>query len=75
MTKESEILEMFREIKSRHGGVDVCINNAGLGGAAPLLSGDTGLWKNMLDVSTCIGLYVRKYTQFRTDVVFEVVSL
>lgn len=41
---------MFAAIKAQHGGVDVCINNAGLAHPEPLLNGKTGGWKNMLDV-------------------------
>ncbi|CAI5693196.1 dehydrogenase/reductase SDR family member 11-like [Oreochromis aureus] len=31
LTKEEEILAMFAAIKKQHKGVDVCINNPGLG--------------------------------------------
>lgn len=41
---------MFAAIKAQHKGVDVCINNAGLGHSESLLSGKTSGWKNMLDV-------------------------
>lgn len=41
---------MFAEIKARHKGVDVCINNAGLANPEPLLSGKTSFWRNMLEV-------------------------
>ena len=32
------------------GGVDVCVNNAGLAHDAPLFSGTTSDWKEMLEV-------------------------
>ncbi|XP_029963496.1 dehydrogenase/reductase SDR family member 11-like [Salarias fasciatus] len=51
LTKEEEILSMFAAIKAQHQGVDVCINNAGLGHADHLLSGRTSGWRNMLDVN------------------------
>ncbi|KAM9318135.1 dehydrogenase/reductase SDR family member 11-like [Pholidichthys leucotaenia] len=51
LTNEEEILAMFAFIKEQHKGVDVCINNAGLGYPEPLLSGATKCWKNMLDVN------------------------
>ncbi|XP_041654252.1 dehydrogenase/reductase SDR family member 11-like [Cheilinus undulatus] len=51
LSKEEEILSMFSAIKAQHKGVDVCINNAGLGRPEPLLSGKTSGWKNMLDVN------------------------
>ena len=45
---------MFGEIKKKYGGVDVCINNAGLGVDASLTGGETAKWKEMLDVSRLI---------------------
>ncbi|XP_060552493.1 dehydrogenase/reductase SDR family member 11-like isoform X2 [Ruditapes philippinarum] len=51
VSKEEQVLSMFEKIKSEFGGTDVCINNAGLSQAAPLLSGKTEQWKNMLDVN------------------------
>ena len=42
---------MFETIQSKYGGLDVCVNNAGLMQKAPLLSGDTEHWREMLDVS------------------------
>ena len=50
VTKEDEVLAMFAQIKNQHGGVDVLVNNAGLGKAAPLLTGSTADWKQMFDV-------------------------
>lgn len=50
LRNEEEILAMFAAIKVWFGGVDVCINNAGLAHQEPLLSGKTSGWKNMLDV-------------------------
>ncbi|XP_052688400.1 dehydrogenase/reductase SDR family member 11-like isoform X2 [Crassostrea angulata] len=57
LTKEEEILAMFKQIQKDLGGVDVCINNAGLAHCAPLLSGSTADWKNMLDVNV-LGLCI-----------------
>ena len=51
---EDEIIAMFEKIKAQFGGVDVCINNAGLAHDAPLLSGATSDWRNMMEV--CSGL-------------------
>ena len=59
VTKEDEILAMFDEINTKHGGVDVMINNAGVGHVSPLLSGKTEDWKNMLDVRDSIPIFLR----------------
>ena len=50
---------MFEKIMSQFGGVDVCINNAGLAHDAPLLSGATSDWRNMMEV--CEGPYCHVY--------------
>ncbi|XP_071944510.1 dehydrogenase/reductase SDR family member 11-like [Antedon mediterranea] len=51
VSKESDILAMFKEIQEKFGGVDVCVNNAGLALDSPLLSGKTDRWQYMLDVN------------------------
>lgn len=48
---ESAILRMFQGIRSAWGGVDVLINNAGLGKKSPLTTGSTEAWRQMLDVN------------------------
>jgi NAD(P)-dependent dehydrogenase (short-subunit alcohol dehydrogenase family) len=58
ISKEEEILAMFEKIKKDLGGVDVCINNAGLSYNAPLLSGTTEQWRHMLDVSSLSFPYI-----------------
>lgn len=50
LSNEEEILAMFAAIKAQHGGVDVCVNNAGLAHPESLLNGKTSSWKNMMDV-------------------------
>ena len=39
------------DVCKKNGGIDVCINNAGLAVAAALLSGETDQWREMFDVS------------------------
>lgn len=50
ISKDDQIQAMFEKIKQLYGGVDVCVNNAGLSHNAPLLSGTNEQWRNMLDV-------------------------
>lgn len=47
----SQIEAMFAQVAQRWGGVDALINNAGLGHASPLSSGDAEQWREMLDVN------------------------
>lgn len=47
----SQIEHMFAQIRETWGGVNVLINNAGLGHNAPLLSGDPEMWREMLDLN------------------------
>jgi NADP-dependent 3-hydroxy acid dehydrogenase YdfG len=50
---EQAILAMFEQIREApgFGGVDVLINNAGLGREAPLTSGSTEDWREMLELN------------------------
>ena len=50
VSKEEDILSMMSEIKSQLGGVDICVNNAALAKNAPLLSGTTEQWRQMMEV-------------------------
>ncbi len=52
--KEEDIKATFEVAKKEFGGVDVCVSNAGLGHNAPLLSGSTQDWRDMLEVSITI---------------------
>jgi NADP-dependent 3-hydroxy acid dehydrogenase YdfG len=47
---EEEVKAVFQQAQVKFGGVDVCVNNAGLAHNAPLLSAPTEDWKEMLDV-------------------------
>ena len=48
---EAAIQATFAAVRDRFGGVDVMINNAGLGHAAPLTRGSTEAWREMLEVN------------------------
>lgn len=49
--REEDILHLFGGIRERWGGVDVLINNAGLGLHAPLVDGETDAWREMLELN------------------------
>nr|XP_009859978.1 dehydrogenase/reductase SDR family member 11-like [Ciona intestinalis] len=55
--EETQILEMFKFVKEKFETVHVMVNNAGLGSKAPLMSGKTEEWKNMLYVNV-LGLSI-----------------
>lgn len=54
---EGSILAAFAAIRARWGGVDVMVNNGGMGRAAPLTSGATEDWRAMLETNV-LGLCV-----------------
>nr|BBD75697.1 dehydrogenase/reductase SDR family member 11 [Oryctolagus cuniculus] len=51
LSNEEDILSMFSAIRSQHGGVDICINNAGFARPDTLLDGSTSGWKDMFNVN------------------------
>jgi NADP-dependent 3-hydroxy acid dehydrogenase YdfG len=55
--REEDVLALFALARERFGGVDVLVNNAGLGRAAPLGSSPTEPWREMLEVNV-LGLAV-----------------
>jgi len=57
MRCEDDIVGCFAAARERFGGVDVLVNNAGLGRAAPLSSASSELWREMLEVNV-LGLAI-----------------
>ncbi|KAK3885247.1 hypothetical protein Pcinc_010521 [Petrolisthes cinctipes] len=55
ITKDDQVLNLFSEIQKQFGGVDVCINNAGISYNHTLLEGTPEEWRTMLDVNV-VGL-------------------
>lgn len=51
LRQEADILAVFDVLRQRWGGVDVLVNNAGLGHNSPLMSGEADAWREMLDVN------------------------
>jgi NADP-dependent 3-hydroxy acid dehydrogenase YdfG len=57
MRTEGDIVRLFATARERFGGVDVLINNAGLGRTAPLSSAPSAPWREMLEVNV-LGLSI-----------------
>ena len=57
MRREDDVLRLFAIARERFGGVDVLVNDAGLGRSAPLSSGATDVWREMLEVNV-LGLAI-----------------
>ena len=51
LRREADIEALFSRIRQEWGGVDLLVNNAGLGHEAPLLSGQTAEWRETLEVN------------------------
>jgi 17beta-estradiol 17-dehydrogenase / 3beta-hydroxysteroid 3-dehydrogenase len=57
MRDEKAVMRLIAVARERFGGVDVLVNNAGLGRRAPLTSGPTDAWREMLEVNV-LGLCI-----------------
>lgn len=51
LKQEDQILAMYDVINSQYGGLDVCINSAGMGRCSPLMTGSTGDWNEQWQVN------------------------
>ncbi|MFF4745479.1 SDR family oxidoreductase [Streptomyces chengbuensis] len=51
VTDETQVRALFGEAARLHGGLDVVVNNAGLGGTAPLVDMTDAQWSRVLDVT------------------------
>ncbi len=57
VTKESDVIEMFKFAKEKFNGIDVVVNNAGLNHDTSLLGGKVDDWKSILDTNV-LGLSI-----------------
>lgn len=56
-----QIMDMLAATRAEFGGVDVLVNNAGLGREAPLLDGETDHWRSMLEVNVlALSIFTRE---------------
>jgi 3-oxoacyl-[acyl-carrier protein] reductase len=51
VTDEAQVQNLFSAVVERHGGIDVLVNNAGLGGTADLVDMTDEQWDKVIDVT------------------------
>src|SRR5688572_28199462 len=51
LRRDADVAAAFARAREVYGGVDVLVNNAGLGYDAPLVSGATDEWREMLELN------------------------
>ena len=51
VTREEDVQRLYRTVVERHGGFDVAVHNAGLGGTVPLVDMSDEQWSRVLDVT------------------------
>ena len=59
--QEQEVKEVFQFARTQFGGVDVCVNNAGLAHKTPILSGNTEEWREILEVGHTFRFFLQSY--------------
>ncbi|KAI6647896.1 Dehydrogenase/reductase SDR family member 11 [Oopsacas minuta] len=66
VSREDQVRSLFEFACTKYGGVDILVNNAGVGHPAPLLSGNTEDWRNMIDVNVLgLSICTREFFQKR----------
>ena len=78
LRQQVEIQRLFDRVRERWGGVDVLVNNAGVGFDAPLLAGDPAHWRVMLELNVlalCIATQIAVGDMQARDVAGHVIHI
>ena len=60
ITSEEQIKAMFEKINEQAGGLDICVNNAGIAKNDSLLEGSPDVWRQIFEVCVSIGSRSRR---------------